>query len=217
MPPPLPTPIRGVIFDLDGTLADTLPVCFAAFREVFREYLDTEHTDQEIRAMFGPSEEGVLQRSLGDRWQPALDSYLEHYDRLHAPCDSPFEGVSELLATLRTQSIRLAVVTGKGPRSAAISLRRTGLAGVFEHVEAGSPSGGVKAECMQRVLAAWSLPPEQVLSIGDATADIRSAKAAGLHPVAAAWAGTADASELAALSPLALFDSVAALRAWLNA
>jgi phosphoglycolate phosphatase-like HAD superfamily hydrolase len=59
--------LQGVIFDLDGTLGDTLPVCFAAFRETFRHYLGREYSDREIRAMFGPTEEGIIQRMIPGR------------------------------------------------------------------------------------------------------------------------------------------------------
>lgn len=48
--------LRGVIFDLDGTLGDTLPVCYAAYREVFEGYLGKTYRDEEIAALFGPNE-----------------------------------------------------------------------------------------------------------------------------------------------------------------
>ena len=57
----LTKPLRGVIFDLDGTLADTLPVCYAAFRAAFHRYVpERTFSDAEITSFFGPNEEGVI-------------------------------------------------------------------------------------------------------------------------------------------------------------
>jgi len=54
----------GMIWDLDGTLADTLPVCVAAFRHVFEGYEGRRYSDEEIVAMFRMSEEGVIRRVM---------------------------------------------------------------------------------------------------------------------------------------------------------
>ncbi len=67
-----PMPLRGVIFDLDGTIADTLPVCFAAFREVFQDALGRDYSDQEVRAMFGPASESLHRSSLPHYSIPGL-------------------------------------------------------------------------------------------------------------------------------------------------
>ena len=55
--------LAGAIFDLDGTLADTLPACFAAFRTACAKLGGPAYTDAQIRGLFGPSEEGMVQRT----------------------------------------------------------------------------------------------------------------------------------------------------------
>jgi beta-phosphoglucomutase-like phosphatase (HAD superfamily) len=57
-----------MIFDVDGTLGDTIPVCIQAFQRTFHRYLGHLWTAQDIIAMFGPSEEGMLQRQLPQTW-----------------------------------------------------------------------------------------------------------------------------------------------------
>jgi phosphoglycolate phosphatase-like HAD superfamily hydrolase len=209
--------IRGIIFDLDGTLADTLPVCVRAFRTTFQRHLGQELADGEIRAMFGPSEEGVLERALAERWERGLETYLAEYEREHVRCPRPFDGIPALLAGLRERGVRRAIVTGKGPGSAEISARILGLAPYFEDVETGSRDGVVKARRIRSVLERWRLPPAQVAAIGDSPSDVRAAREEGVVPLGAAWAASAEAGRLAALEPVALFESVAAFSAWVDA
>ncbi len=208
--------IRGVIFDLDGTLGNTLPVCYRAFGRVLSRRLGRPFGDREIHAMFGPSEEGILLRLCPDDAEAALDEYLGEYHLGHAICPLPFAGVPELLRLLRARGVELAIVTGKGPRSARISLEVFGLADCFPCVEAGSPAGGVKSAAMRRVLRRWGLPAAEVVGIGDSPTDIRSARQVGIRSAAAAWAPTADAETLASCKPDYLFRKVGALRRWLE-
>ncbi len=206
----------GVIFDLDGTLGDTLPVCYAAFRKVFRDHLGRDFSDQEIHSRFGPSEEGVIAGLVRDRTEAAVEDFFTHYEAEHRRCPAPFPGAAEALGELRDAGVRMAVVTGKGPRSAAISLRTLGLDPFFDLVEAGSPNGAVKADCMRRTLERWRLPAQVVAAVGDAPSDIRAARAVGAVPVGAVWASTAVPAALAAERPAALLDSYPALLAWLR-
>ncbi len=207
--------LRGVIFDLDGTLGDTLPVCYRAFSRVFAKRLGLDFSDAEIHAMFGPSEEGILARLCPDAPEMALDEYLAEYRLAHALCPAPFEGIPELLESLRSDGVELAIVTGKGPHSARISLEAFGLAARFPVVEAGSAAGGVKPAAMRRVLAGWGLAPGEVAGVGDSPSDVRAAKELGMTSVAAAWAPGAARDRLAASRPDCLLDSVPALGAWL--
>jgi phosphoglycolate phosphatase-like HAD superfamily hydrolase len=209
--------LRGVIFDLDGTLGDTLPVCFAAFRATFAHYLGRRFEDHEIRAMFGPSEEGVLRRAVPARWEEALETYLREYERAHRSCTAPFPGLIAVLETLRARGLRLAVVTAKGQRSAEISARVLGLEGYFEVMETGSHDGSVKGDRIRAVLARWQIPPGEVAYVGDAASDVVVARQEGLVPLAAAWAGSTDLALLVQREPAALFPTVASFAAWIEA
>ncbi len=208
--------LKGVIFDLDGTLGDTLPVCFAAFRETFRRYLGREYTDREIRALFGPTEEGILQNLLGERWEEGLLHYLDAYRKAHAQCAEPFPGMRGALDLLRANNVCLAVVTGKGPQSAELSLEALGLADLFDMIEAGSAQGGVKPHCMRKVVSTWGCDPSDVACVGDAPSDIRSAREIGAVPLGAAWASTADYDVLVSLQPHAVFRTVADFSQWVD-
>lgn len=53
---------KGIIFDFDGTIADTLPLCFYSFKEIFRKYNQRDLSSEEVLDMFGPSEVGIIQQ-----------------------------------------------------------------------------------------------------------------------------------------------------------
>ncbi|WP_338768965.1 NUDIX hydrolase N-terminal domain-containing protein [Massilia sp. METH4] len=211
----LPGPFRAILFDLDGTLANTLPLCIEAFRGAIEPVAGRALSDAEIIATFGPSEEGTIRALAPARYDECLAAYLRHYEAKHADYPAVFDGMAELLRDLRLHGVRLGMVTGKGVASARLSLRQFGLEDVFEVVETGSPLGPRKAEALRDVLAAWQLAAAEAVYIGDAPSDITAARAVGMPIVSAAWADTADAATLQAMGPDLLAHSVGELRDWL--
>ncbi len=208
--------LGGVIFDLDGTLGDTLPVCFAAFGDTFATFLGIDYTDAEIRAMFGPTEEGMFAERIPDAAGEALAHYLDGYAANHHLCPKPFDGIDELLDALDDRSVPVAVVTGKGPHSTRISLEKWGLAGRFERVEPGGDHGPIKAERMAAVVEGWAVDPATVVAVGDVPGDVTAGRLAGVVPVAAAWSPLVDRVALEAARPEAVFDDVRDLQGWLD-
>lgn len=209
--------LAGAIFDLDGTLADTLPACYAAFRAACDKLGGPRYSDAEIRGLFGPSEEGMVQRAMPNCWQDALAVLLEEYQRHLGLCPRMFPAVASALERLRRWRVPVALVTGKGPQTTAMSLRHFGLDGVFDPIETGSPAGVVKADAIARVVAAWGVVPGEVVYVGDAVADMQAADQAGVLGVAAAWAPSAIEAALSATRPHALFTDAADFEAWLVA
>ncbi len=211
------TIIRGIIFDLDGTLGDTLPLCIRAFRQSIEPLAARTLSDAEIVASFGPSEEGTIRLLIQEHYEQALAGYLQHYAAMHDLCPAPFPGILPLLQFLERKNVRIAMVTGKGPHSTAITLERFGLRTFFTQVETGSPSGPVKAAGIAAVLASWSdIPPAQVIYVGNAPSDITASRQAGIAVVAAAWAPTAEPERLLAMQPDELFYTVAGFRTWME-
>lgn len=209
--------IKALIFDLDGTIADTLPLCINAFRMAVEPLAEREFSDEEIIATFGPSEEGTIMALAPNKYEEGIAGYLQFYEVLHSHCPAPFEGIVKLLDELHHHNIRLALVTGKGVKSTAISLQQFGLTEYFSIIETGSPHGPVKAERITDVLSAWGdLQKDEIWYIGDAPSDITACKKVGIPIAAAAWAETADAYKLTSLQPDEIFYSVADLAAWVK-
>ncbi|MFD0750949.1 HAD family hydrolase [Mucilaginibacter calamicampi] len=206
---------KAVIFDLDGTIADTLPLCIAAFKKSIEPILGQQLSDEEIIANFGPSEEGTIRALIPHHEEAGVKSYLEHYQQLHITCPAPFPGITDLLEALDTRGIKLAMVTGKGKHSTKISLGQFGLARYFDVLATGSPNGPNKVNGIRAVLEHLQANAEDCLYIGDAPSDVIYCKQVGIPIAAAAWAGTADISALEAQHPDWLFTSIEQFKNWI--
>lgn len=209
--------LKGIIFDFDGTVANTLPVVFNAFRRTFLDFTGREYSDEEIPPLFGPNEEGVCRNVVGERYREAYEMYLREYDKHHdVLCGGHFPGMIEALTELRQRGLKLGIVTGKGKESADISMRHLGLAPYFDAVETGSIEGSTKYELIRKLLEDWNVRPEEAAYVGDAGSDMEVAKQVGVIPLGAAWADTANYEELRASEPAAIFRSVGELVAWVK-
>lgn len=183
--------LNGIIFDLDGTLADTLPVCIRAHQETIGNFTGRIPSEAEIIARFGPNEEGMLEYFIPGRLAETLPFFLEAYERAHTICQEPFPGVDRLLSILQARGIRAAIVTGKGRYSAEISLRILGLQRWIQTVEVGFFEKADKPRSIRTVLEGWGIPPTQAGYVGDTPYDMQAARIAGLLPLGATWAQTA--------------------------
>lgn len=208
--------IKAVIFDLDGTLGNTLPLCISAFRRSIEPLINQTLSDEEIIATFGPSEEGTIMALVPEHYEKGISSYLEFYKQLHPMCPVPFAGIEDLLIALKNKSVRIAMVTGKGKHSTEISLEQFGIAQYFEAIETGIASGPRKAEGIQNILDHFKdIHKDEVIYVGDAPSDITASKKAGVAVVAAAWAETAEPQSLRKLLPDMLFVDINDFSNWL--
>jgi phosphoglycolate phosphatase/pyrophosphatase PpaX len=173
-------------------------------------------SDEEIYAHFGPSEEGMFQHWVPDHWELCVRQYLIHYEQEHRRIGRVFSGVERTLETLRVSGIPMAIVTGKGAHSAAISMDQLGLTPYFDVVETGSPRGNVKRQAIQNVLSRWGIDVSHVAYLGDAVSDIEVAHGVGVLPLAAAWEPRADVAALQASQPHAIFRTVPEFHAWIT-
>jgi phosphoglycolate phosphatase/pyrophosphatase PpaX len=208
--------LKCIIFDFDGTLANSLPLCIEAFRRAAAPFLERSLTDAEITGAFGPSEEGTIRILVPDHAERCLDDFLKWYRQLHPlMCPQPFDGIRELLDELKDKKILLGIVTGKGEKSCEISLEFLQLREYFDAVETGSPIRANKPECLKKMLHQFNLQPQETVYIGDAPSDIRVAREVSIPILSAAWAKTAEPEKLQALQPDKIIFSVSELKEYL--
>jgi phosphoglycolate phosphatase-like HAD superfamily hydrolase len=117
------------------------------------------------------------------------------------------------MSDLKARRFRIGVATGKGPKTAAISMRAYGLESFIDRLETGSAHGAVKPELIRSIVESWGLPADQVAYVGDAQSDMADARAAGVLPFGAAWS---QSSSITAADTPYLFTSVEELSRWLD-
>jgi HAD superfamily hydrolase (TIGR01509 family) len=209
--------LKAVIFDIDGTLANTVPLCVQAFRQAMEPQLHRPLSDEEIKGAFGPDEEGTIAAFNPPDVKKALADFMQYYTSLHGEmCPEPFEGITALLDKLKEKGVRLAVSTGKGKETSALSLQRFGIRHYFDMIENGAPEGSRKPEAIQQIIAAFGVNRNEVVYVGDSPGDIRESHKAGIQVVAAAWASSAERAKLAKEEPDEIFESVEDFAEWLD-
>jgi pyrophosphatase PpaX len=182
--------ISCVIFDLDGTLTQTNELIFATFNHVAEKYVGKQFTPREITAMFGPPELVAIERLVGaDRLDNAMDDFYSFYEKHHPKMASAYTGVKEILNFIKSHGLILAIFTGKGRRSALITLETIGIRNYFDLIITGDDVDNHKpsADGIRKIMKAFGLQPEQVLMVGDAVADVKAAQEAGVSIVAVVW------------------------------
>ena len=203
--------IRGVIFDLDGTLAHTLPDIAAAVNLGLRSYGLPDRPIEEIRLMIGEGLPTLCQRALTEHPEVPLPEMVRrvtgHYREHRLDQTLPFDGIPELLDELTTRGIRLAVLTNKphehtGPLMAALFSRWTftAIEGYREESRR-KPDPRTALEIVERMGAS----PAEALMVGDSRTDILTAINAGMVPVGATW-GYRPAAELVAAGAKHVID-----------
>lgn len=179
-----------VIFDVDGTLAQTSKLIFASFNHVAGKYLGKTLTNEEIIALFGPPEEAGISKMLGERYtSTAMDELCDFYLSHHGDMASLHDGIEELLQFLKEHGIKLAVFTGKCERTTDITLKELGISKYFDLVVTGTDVVNHKPhpEGISKVLQAFSLNPAEALMIGDSMSDVKASRAAGVKMAAVVW------------------------------
>ncbi len=197
-------PLKAVIFDLDGTLGDTLPLCIEAYRLCVGELTGNRPSPEDVVSHFGLSDRGVLGALLGmGADDPALpiSHYVATYRRLHhklAP--APFRGAVDVLRSLRTHGLKIGLISGKEAYTAEPTLDIFGMQGLFDWRAYGCPYLNIKDASLRAAIRHWGLQPNEIVYVGDAPSDICLSHAAGVRTINAAWAPAAAKEEAACLA-----------------
>lgn len=186
--------VRGILFDFDGTLADTTPLILATFHQTLDHFVpERQVEDEAIISTFGlPLREGLA--GLTGCTDPAeldqMTAYYRQYNTAwHDAMIRPFPGVKEGLAALRKAGVPMAIVTSKFKASCQRGLRCLGLEDSIDGIIGCQECTAHKPdpEPMEKGLALLGLRGEECLCVGDSPYDLVSGKKAGCRTVKVGW------------------------------
>ncbi len=205
---------RCVIFDLDGTVADTIGLIIACYRHALKTVLGVEPDPQEVRSWIGRT----LQDSFAAHWPEHVDELIEVYrawNRAHTPTMvTAFPGMAELLADLAAAGIASGTATSKGREVAARTLAVAGLDLPVTVAADDTSSHKPAPEPLLLAQERLGMTGVPTVYVGDALVDIQAARAAGMDAIAVTW-GAGEPDALVAAAPTALASTVDELRALL--
>ena len=206
---------KAIIFDIDGTLADTLPLCYSALIETIYHYSNKKYSDEEIRKFFGPSEEGIFMKMFPDNWEEVLNYYYDYYTENHEKLGKLYPKVPLMLAKIRKVGILIGIVSGKGSKTAKISLDKMGIIDLVDCIKTGKPFGPSKPEAIKDVLKEFKVDAKEAGYVGDISYDMLASKEVGTYSIGAAWASTGKKEKLAEAGAEIIFESLDDFQNWL--
>jgi len=185
----VPAGFDPVLFDLDGTVVDTVELIVESFRHATRTVLGRELPDEHILAGVGRPLRTQMERLSAARADELYDVYREYNHRRHDELIRGYEGIDDVLRELRAAGRRLGIVTSKSRDTTHMAFRALGLAGHFDAVVTASDTTEHKPApeplllCME-MLGAGSA---RAIYVGDSPYDVQAGAAAGMATAAVAW------------------------------
>ena len=181
--------IRLIIFDLDGTLVDTLEPTFRCFQEAVAPALGRVPSEEEILERFGPSDHQIVSEWVGAKnAQAAVERLYTCYETAFA-ATGPFPGMVDLVQDLRRAGKLTAIFTGRGRTSTDAILRGMQLTHLFDAVVTSDDISRPKPapDGLLMVLKLLKINGGKAVYVGDTVKDIEAARAAGVRSIAALW------------------------------
>lgn len=195
--------LKGVVFDLDGTLIDSVSFTFEAFNYAIGEVGGSPKTPAEIMQYFGPGETRIFAKLVGDDLAQAAAQLASKYLAKNISRVPLFAGIKEVLEYFRSQGIPLALFTGRESSTTMLILNEHKILNNFikivtqDHVENPKPHPEGLDACIRQM----RLQPQEVIFIGDSIYDIQAAQRAGSVSCAAVWDLLAEKEQLMKLKP----------------
>ncbi len=186
--------LRAALIDLDGTLMDTAPDLAEAANRMRADFGLPSLPASRIAQYVGKGADVLVQRSLTDRmdgqveperFTPARESFLRHYQVVNGAASVVFDGVPQALSRLRASGWRLACVTNKPREFTLPLLQRAGLAVLFDAIVCGDEVERRKPypDVVLRACSRLGVEPREAVIVGDSINDVLAGRAAGVRIV----------------------------------
>jgi HAD superfamily hydrolase (TIGR01549 family) len=207
------------VFDLDGTLVDSLTVHFQSLEKVFGKFNQpfSKHDHHEVLKVTAKTLPHYFESRLGaENVAPAMDLF-RNLTAEALEFIKPFAGIENLLKTLKQQGFELAVWTARDLAATREILKHTGLESYFSICVSGSCTlqGKPNPEGLQKIADYFSSDPSTMVMVGDFESDMLGAQAFGIKAIRVLWHSSVENKkcEIAEWQ----FNEVSEFQKWLDA
>lgn len=183
--------IKTILFDFDGTVANTNRLIIDSWQHVFRTVHGKEADEADIKATFGEPLGVSMVKNFPDmNPEDAIDMYRSHQKDIYEEMIEPFPGMVELLKGLKEKGYQVGIVTSRLRNSTMIGLRKFGLAETADCIVTCEDTDKHKPDPEPALIALEKLSAkaDETLMVGDSMFDIKCAHNAGIKAVMVGWA-----------------------------
>lgn len=194
---------QAVLFDLDGTLINSLPDISRCMNQALQMHGLPAHPEAAYRYFTGDGALNLTRRAVGDQHPELQEAVFSDYRALYAAhCNDAshvYEGIPQLLDALRRAGLRLAVLSNKDDGDVASVIAHYFPDHPFALLRGRQPGVPIKPDptAALRIAADMGLAPDDFWYLGDTPTDAETCRRAGMHLIAAGW-GFRPADELRA-------------------
>lgn len=188
------THYKGIMFDLDGTLLNTLADLADCFNYALEQEGYPTHNTEAFRYFVGDGAVKAVTRALPEdarnkrALMTVLTRFREHYKDHFSDKSEPFPGMIELLKTLKAKGLKLGICSNK-PQALTTQCGEHFFKGFFEPIIGQKESVPIKPDPAMLLAIAndWDLKPEEIIFVGDMPVDHKAAIGAGMKLILVDW------------------------------
>ena len=183
--------LKAILFDFDGTLANTNPLIIRSFTETFKELLPNQSfTENELLDCIGPTLLETGKKYHAEKPEVLVETYRRYCWKYHDEMITIYPGIEEMLIKLKAMDLKLVIVTSKELDTATRGLEVTRILKYFDWIVSADDVINPKPhqEPIEKVLNYYGFKPEECMMVGDNAHDILCAKAANVTSIAVGWA-----------------------------
>lgn len=184
---------RLVIFDLDGTILNTIDDLSDSMNFILRKFDYPEHTTEECKYFVGNGIRKLIERAFPEGTadkilEKAFSEFVEYYREHAAIKTAPYNGMIECISSLKKAGIKIAVNTNKD-EAAAVSLCNNYFPNLIDFVSGNRSGIPVKPDPsgVKIILQKYTVPLTEVCFVGDSDVDIQTGKNAGVDSIGVDW------------------------------